>query len=59
VHVDFETVRAEREPVVERVNRILGPQGGAAAVRVDERALPGQMSCSRQELNLNLPACPP
>jgi hypothetical protein len=37
VDVELEPVGAERETMVECGERVLGPQGGAATVRIDER----------------------
>ena len=37
-HVEFETIRSQSETIVERLDRILGPQRGAAPVRIDERS---------------------
>ena len=42
VHVELEAVGAERQAVVERRDRVLRPQRGAAAMREDERPLPGE-----------------
>jgi len=38
VDVEFETVGAERQPVIERRQRVFRPERGAATMRIDERA---------------------
>jgi hypothetical protein len=38
VDIELETVGAEGQPVIERRQRILGPERGAAAVRIDQGA---------------------
>jgi hypothetical protein len=44
VDVDLETIRAKLEAVVERCDGVFGPEGRAAAMRVNERALARRMS---------------
>ena len=51
VHVELEAVGAEREPVLEGRERVLGPQSRSAAMGVDERA--GQKRC-RQKSDLTV-----
>ena len=45
--VEFETVGAEREAVVERGNRVLGRERGAAAMRKDKRTCGGKKGATR------------
>jgi hypothetical protein len=55
VHVELKAVGAEREPVLEGRERVLGPQSRSAAMGVDERA--GQKRC-RQKSDLTVKFSP-
>ena len=55
VDVELEAVGAEREPVLEGRERVLGPQSRSAAMGVDERA--GQKRC-RQKSDLTVKFSP-
>ena len=44
MHVDFETIRSKRQPVVECFDRVFGPEERAASVSVNQWARGSRMS---------------
>ena len=55
VHVELEAVGAERESVIEGLDRVLRPERGAAAMREHEGPVGTDLGRLGQRSNLNRP----